>query len=148
MADRTEGSIAIAAPAARVMDEILDFEAYPQWSGEIKKVEIRARDDQGRATEIYYEVVAAIINSKYVLSYTYPADGLGMSWTLTENVGGPVRGFDGEYVLAPDGDATTVTYRATMDLSIPMMGFMKRQAEKQVIDIALKGLKKRVEAGG
>jgi hypothetical protein len=31
---------------------------------------------------------------------------------------------------------------------IPMIGFMKRKMEKQVIDIALKGLKKRVESLG
>lgn len=146
MADRTEGSIVIDAPSTRVMEEILDFESYPQWSGEIKKVEVRARDDAGRATEVYYEVVAAIVTAKYTLTYAYPAEGTGMSWTLTHNAGGAIRGFDGEYVLEDAGEATRVTYRATMDLSIPMMGFMKRQAEKQVIDIALKGLKKRVEA--
>lgn len=143
MADRTEGSIVIDAPPSRVMDEILDFESYPQWSGEIKKVEVRARDDAGRATEVYYEVVAAVLNAKYTLGYTYPADGLGMSWTLTS--GGPLKGFDGEYVLTADGGGTKVIYRATMDLGIPMLGFMKRQGEKKVIDIALKGLKKRVE---
>lgn len=145
MADRTEGNIEIDAASSQVMDEILDFESYPEWTGEIKKVEIRERDEQGRATQVYYEVVAAIINSKYVLSYTYPDSGAGMAWTLTDNISGPVRGFDGEYVLESTGETTKVTYRATMDLSIPMMGFMKRQAEKQVIEIALKGLKKRVE---
>lgn len=146
MADRTEGSIEINAQVERVMDEILDFASYPKWTSEIKKVEIRERDDEGRATQVYYEFNAAIISAKYTLTYTYPNEGVGMSWTLTDNAGGAVRGFDGEYVLEPVGDGTKVTYRATMDLTIPMMGFMKRQAEKQVIDVALKGLKKRVEA--
>ena len=41
---------------------------------------------------------------------------------------------------------TEVTYRLAVDLSIPMIGMLKRKAEKVIIDTALKGLKKRVES--
>ena len=33
-----------------------------------------------------------------------------------------------------------------LDLAIPLPGFMKRQAEKQIVNTALGGLKKRVES--
>lgn len=143
MAERTEGRITIDAEPAAIMAEILDYEAYPQWSGEIRKVEVRARDDAGRATEVYYEVQAAILNAKYTLAYTYPSD-TNVSWSFVE--GGPIRDFQGEYVLTPKGGSTEVVYRAQMDPGVPMMGFMKRQAEKRIVDVALKGLKKRVES--
>jgi hypothetical protein len=39
-----------------------------------------------------------------------------------------------------------VTYRLSVDLNIPMLGMFKRKAEKVIMDTALKGLKKRVEA--
>jgi hypothetical protein len=52
-------------------------------------------------------------------------------------------------VLANLGDGTTrVTYRLAVDVAIPLIGMLKRKAEKVIIDTALKGLKKRVESQG
>ena len=39
-----------------------------------------------------------------------------------------------------------MTYQLAVDLNIPMLGMLKRKAEKVIIDTALKGLKRRVEA--
>ena len=44
------------------------------------------------------------------------------------------------------GPPTTVTYSLAVDLNIPMIGMLRRKAEKVIIDTALKGLKRRVEA--
>jgi hypothetical protein len=53
---------------------------------------------------------------------------------------------NGSYTLVAKGDdATTVTYRLAVDVKIPMLGMLKRKAEKVIIDTALKSLKKRVE---
>jgi hypothetical protein len=41
---------------------------------------------------------------------------------------------------------TDVTYAIAIDLSIPMLGMIKRKAEKVILDTALKELKKRVES--
>ena len=41
-----------------------------------------------------------------------------------------------------DGDGTTlVHYRLAVDLKLPMIGMIKRKAEKVIVDTALKGLK-------
>ena len=40
-----------------------------------------------------------------------------------------------------------MTYSLTVDLAIPMLGMLKRKAEKVIMDTALKELKKRVESG-
>ena len=78
--------------------------------------------------------------------YTRSTDG-GVSWTTVE-ASGAVKDIEGEYVLGPADDETTeVTYRLTLELGISLPGFMRRQAEKQVINTALGGLKKRVETG-
>ena len=42
---------------------------------------------------------------------------------------------------------TTVEYRLAVDVKIPMIGMLKRKAEKVIVETALKGLKKRVESG-
>ena len=48
---------------------------------------------------------------------------------------------------SPRGDGgTEVVYKLAVDLSIPMIGMLKRKAEKVIIDTALKNLKKRVES--
>jgi hypothetical protein len=50
-------------------------------------------------------------------------------------------------VLQERGDGSTeVTYRLSLDVSIPLIGMLKRKGEKILIDTALKGLKKRVES--
>jgi hypothetical protein len=50
-------------------------------------------------------------------------------------------------VLRDRGDGTTeVTYRLALDVSIPLIGMIKRKGEKILIDTALKGLKQRVES--
>ncbi|MDT7593500.1 MAG: hypothetical protein QOH45_3031, partial [Pseudonocardiales bacterium] len=51
----------------------------------------------------------------------------------------------GSYVLDPAGGVTTVTYTLSVELNIPMIGMLRRKAEKIIIDTALKELKRRVE---
>jgi hypothetical protein len=46
----------------------------------------------------------------------------------------------------PAGEnSTEVTYQLSVEIAIPLLGLMKRKAEKVIIDTALKELKKRVE---
>jgi hypothetical protein len=48
-------------------------------------------------------------------------------------------------LLQEQDDTTQVTYTLSVDLAIPMLGLLKRKAERVVMDTALKELKKRVE---
>ena len=69
-----------------------------------------------------------------------------MTWTLTK--GEMVTMMDGSYTLSPNADGTTtVAYRLAVDVRIPMIGMLKRKAERVIVDTALKGLKQRVESG-
>ena len=67
-----------------------------------------------------------------------------MSWTLVK--GQIQRAQNGSYVLSGSPEQTTVTYSLAVDLNIPMIGMLRRKAEKVIIDTALKGLKRRVES--
>jgi len=141
-----KGSIEIDAPPGAVMEEISDYESYPDWTSEIKKAEVRKRDSQKRGKHVYYEVAMGPLKADYVLEYTYkPKDG-GVSWTMVE--GHNINKIDGEYTLEPaaGGERTKVTYEMTVVSPLPMPGFMRRQVERKAIDVALKGLKKRVES--
>ena len=67
-----------------------------------------------------------------------------MQWNLVE--GRMLKAMEGAYELRPSGEGTEVTYRLAVEVSIPMIGMLRRKAEKVIIDTALKGLKKRVES--
>jgi carbon monoxide dehydrogenase subunit G len=145
MAEQTEGDIHIDAPPADVLAVISDYEAYPEWVEGIRMAEVMSTDSKGRPSEVAFEVSQMGVGAKYTLGYKYKANDGGVSWT-TKSASGAVKDIKGEYGLEPSGDGTRVTYRTTIEPAIPMMGFMKRQAERIIIAAALDGLKKRVES--
>jgi ribosome-associated toxin RatA of RatAB toxin-antitoxin module len=146
MADRAEGSIQIAATPAEILEVIADFEAYPEWAG-VKTAEILEKDEDGWPRKVAMSISQMGFDASYTLEYDYLEDYGGLSWVSTET-SGALKRVEGEYVLEPAGDAATkVTYRLSIDLSVRVPGFLKRQGEKQAINTALDGLKKRVEAG-
>jgi ribosome-associated toxin RatA of RatAB toxin-antitoxin module len=144
MADATSSSITIAAPPERVMAVIADFAAYPEWAEQINTVEVLEPGGNGRAERVRFTMDAGPIKDSYTLDYVWAPDGRSVSWTLVK--GQIQKAQDGSYTLAGRGDATTVTYSLAVDLNIPMIGMLRRKAEKVIIDTALKGLKRRVEA--
>ncbi|MDG4861689.1 SRPBCC family protein [Streptomyces sp. T-3] len=144
MAEHTSSSITIEAAPADVMGVIADFARYPDWTGEVKEAEVLATDPQGRAEQVRLVMDAGAIKDDQTLGYTWTGDN-EVSWTLVKSQ--MLRALDGSYLLTPKGGGTEVTYRLTVDVKIPMLGMIKRKAEKVIIDRALAGLKKRVESG-
>ncbi|WLW55706.1 SRPBCC family protein [Streptomyces sp. YU58] len=145
MAEHTSSSITIEAAPADVMAVIADFARYPDWTGEVKEAEVLATDAAGRAEQVRLVMDAGAIKDDQVLGYTWTGEN-EVSWTLVKSQ--MLRSLDGSYVLKPTGSGSTeVTYLLTVDVKIPMLGMIKRKAEKVIIDRALAGLKKRVEAG-
>jgi hypothetical protein len=87
---------------------------------------------------------ASPIRDEYVLAYVWDGDR-SVAWTLDR--AGMLKAMDGAYELVPvDGGSTRVTYRLAVEVSVPLIGMLKRKAEKVIIDTALKGLRQRVEA--
>ncbi|MDT0544258.1 MULTISPECIES: SRPBCC family protein [Streptomyces] len=145
MAEHTSSSITIEAAPADVMEVIADFDRYPEWSGEVKEADVLTKDDHGRAEKVRMLLDAGAIKDDYTLAYTWTGDNQ-VSWSLVKSQ--MLRSLDGSYKLAPldSGKRTEVTYQLTVDVKIPMLGMIKRKAEKVIIDRALAGLKKRVES--
>ncbi|WP_329116105.1 SRPBCC family protein [Streptomyces sp. NBC_01465] len=144
MAEHTSSSITIEAAPADVMGVIADFARYPEWTGEVKEAEVLSSDDKGRAEKVRLVLDAGAIKDDHTLAYTWTGEN-EVGWTLVKSQ--MLRSLDGSYRLAAKGDATEVTYQLTVDVKIPMLGMIKRKAEKVIIDRALAGLKKRVESG-
>ncbi|XRQ09316.1 SRPBCC family protein [Actinomadura welshii] len=73
------------------------------------------------------------------MSYNWPADHQSVSWILESS--SLLKSLEGSYRLAPKGSSTEVTYELAVDLAIPMIGMLKRKAERRLIDGALKDLR-------
>lgn len=141
---QTTGDIVIDAPPDDVMAVIADFESYPQWATGVKSTEVLDDGQDGRADRVRFSLDASPIKDTYVLAYQWSND-VEVTWCIDE-AGSMLKNMDGAYILTPSGqDATEVTYRLSVELSIPILGLLRRKAEKVIIDTALKGLKSRVE---
>lgn len=146
MPEQTTGSIEIEAGPAEIMEAIRDFESYPDWAG-VRSARVEGRDDRGRPTAVAFELSVPVLgDASYTLIYEYGDDDLRISWT-TREASGAVKGVEGGYDLEPlDGD-TRVTYRLSVELGVPVPGFLKRRGDREVAKRALEGLKRRVEGG-
>jgi ribosome-associated toxin RatA of RatAB toxin-antitoxin module len=144
MTERTRSSIDIPADPASVMGVIADFTAYPEWAGEITAATVLETDPAtDRATRVRLRLDSSAIRDEHVLDYRFDGDH-AVYWKLVESQ--LLRALDGSYLLEPaGGGGTHVTYELTVDLKIPMIGLVKRKAEKVIIERALTGLRRRVE---
>ncbi|MEU7746865.1 SRPBCC family protein [Nonomuraea sp. NPDC049158] len=143
MADRTTSSITVGADRAAVMAVIADFATYPEWAGQVKEAEVLSTGADGRPETVRFVLDAGVISDAYTLGYTWQDDE-SVRWQVVEP-GKMLAELAGSYQLAETGTGTEVTYELSADLKVPMIGMIKRKAEKVIVDTALKGLKKRVE---
>jgi carbon monoxide dehydrogenase subunit G len=145
--EHAEGSIVIEAPLEDVMEVIEDYEAYPEWA-DVRHVDVRARGEGGRATEVAFEVDVPVLGkASYTLSYRYAPGDTGLSWTTSE-ARGAIRDIRGEYLLHELSESETkVTYRLGVELGVLVPGFLRSEGAKRVTENALEKLKRRVEMG-
>lgn len=143
MADAVSDRIVVDAGPDAVLDVITDFAAYPQWQEEIREVEVLEADERGRGTRVRFFVDARLFRTRMVLAYDH-AD-TSIAWHLVE--GDQLRRNDGRYHLTDCGDGTTeVTYHLEIEPSVPVPGRLRRRAAQRIVEGALAGMKRRVEA--
>lgn len=144
MADKTSQTIYIDADPSTVMDVIADIGSYPDWIAEYQETEVLEIDADGYPKTARLVLDASVLKDTMVFAYVWPADRKSVTWSLVSS--SLLKALEGAYRLAPKGSGTEVTYELSVDLVIPMIGLLKRKAERRLIDSALKDLKKRVEA--
>ena len=102
------------------------------------------RDDQGRAVEVEFRASALGRSTHYTLSYDYSQAPNSLGWHLVR--GDIMRTIDGAYQFTSTADGgTEVRYDLTIDLVVPLPGFVKRRAEVRIVN-SVKDLKARVES--
>ena len=145
MADSSQQSIEIAAPVERVAAVITDFAAYPEWVGAVKTVEVVEEYEDGYASQVRFVLDAGVVSDDYTLRYAYAEDLTRIEWELV--TGRTQKSQVGSYDLEDDGaGGCRVTYTLAVELTVPMLGMLRRKAERVIMDTALRDLKKRVES--
>src|ERR1700738_5264565 len=144
VADSTAQTIYIDADPKTVMNVIADIGSYPQWVSEDTEAEVLDADAEGYPKTARLVLEANVLKDTMVLSYDWPPDHKSVRWRLVSS--SLLRSLNRAYRLSPTGSGTDVTYELSVDLLLPMIGLLKRKAERRLTDTELKDLKKRVEA--
>lgn len=140
----TVQSIEVSAPAQHVYEVALDLEAYPDWATGVKTVDILEEDEYGRPLQVDFVAEAMIKEISYRLQYSYELES-GFSWSAIP--GADIRAMEGSYEFKELADGSTeVLYALRVDPAFTIPGFLRKQAEKQIVSSALRGLKKRSES--
>ncbi len=135
--------VEVSAEPQHVFEVAIDLEAYPEWVDGVKSVSIVSEDDHGRPADVEFVVDAMIKEISYTLQYDYDYDN-GFAWSAIPNQ--DITSLVGRYEFNElEGGGTEVVYALKVDPAFSVPGFLRRQAEKQIISTALRGLKKRAE---
>lgn len=146
MADKTAQTTFIDADLRTVMEVIADIASYPEWVSEYTETEVLEVDAEGYPVIARLVLDAAVLRDTMVLAYEWPPDRTSVRWSLVTST--LLKALDGAYLLTPNGAGTDVTYELSVDLAMPMIGLLKRKAERRLTETALNDLKKRVEGPG
>ena len=145
MADQATQQMSVAAPPERCFAVAADLERYPEFFNDIKEVEVKERDPQGRPLLVTFRAAAFGRSTSYTLAYDYSDAPHTLAWKLTE--GDITTKLDGSYVFDPGvGGGTDVTYHLEAELRVPIPGFIKMRATSRIMSYALRDLKARVES--
>jgi ribosome-associated toxin RatA of RatAB toxin-antitoxin module len=140
MATSDSREVVIEATPAEILDVIADVESTPDWSPQYQSAEILETGDDGRPRLVKMKVKTAGITDEQVIEYTWTDHDV--RWTLVS--ANALKSQDASYTMTPDGDKTKVTFDITIDLSIPMPGFVLKRAMKGGVETATEGLRKQV----
>jgi ribosome-associated toxin RatA of RatAB toxin-antitoxin module len=145
MTEGTFSTLEIDATPEALYDVAADVGSYPSWASGVKEVEVLEADEQGRVRRARFVLEGFIKEIEYVLQYTHDRPS-SLSWVAEES--DDLKMLEGSYQFTPKDGATEVVYSLTVEPKFTIPGFLRRQAEKQIVTTALRGLRKRVSEGG
>ena len=135
-------SVTVNVPPEKLFDVISDYEKYPEFLPEVKKVKVDA--GQGSIKEVTYtvDIKAKVIN--YTLKHTAERPSK-LAWTMIK--GEMMKGNDGTWVLKPGAQpgTTDATYTIDLKLSSLVPGFIEKALAEQSLPALLANFKNRAE---
>lgn len=143
MSQRATETIVVKASPELVFAVVTDFNNYPAWVADLKKVTVTQSDDQGRASEVEFRAAAFGRSSVYALRYDYAEAPDELSWHQAHS--DLTTRLDGRYVFGVVDGGTKVTYELDVELKVPLPNFVKTRAASRIMTQALRELKAQAE---
>jgi uncharacterized membrane protein len=141
MAEGTFQTLEVDAPAERLYEAVADIASYPEWATGVKAVEVLETGPEDEVLKARFVVEAFVKEIEYVLEYTHDHPN-SLSWTSIESE--DIKMLEGSYTFEEGDSGTEVMYALKVEPNFTVPGFVRRQAERQIVTTALKGLRKRV----
>ncbi len=145
MPEGTFSTLEIDAPPEALYDVAADVASYPEWATGVKEVEVLERDESGRVNRARFVLEGFVKEIEYILEYTHDRPNV-LSWVAEAS--DDLKMLEGSYQFTSLDDATEVVYSLAVEPNFTVPGFLRRQAERQIVTTALRGLRKRVIEGG
>lgn len=142
MTESTVESIEIDAAPEAIFAVAADISSYPVWASGVRQVEVLEEDGDGRPLRASFVLEGFVKEIAYELVYSYDAPHR-ISWVADPSP--DIDMLEGSYSFTETtAGVTEVVYAFTVSPAFKIPGFIKRQAEKQIVTTALRGLRKRV----
>ncbi len=130
-----------ASPQA-VFAALIDYEGMPAWHGAVSATTVRERDDEGRGTEVEYELDLKIRTLRYVNAYSYDAPH-AIDVTMVE---GDIKSVAAQYRLRDLGDGRTrLWHEVSVDPGMFVPGPIKNLLTGRMLRENLNAMKTRAE---
>jgi ribosome-associated toxin RatA of RatAB toxin-antitoxin module len=155
MSDNTTSSIERRVVSTTVQATVeqcyavgIDVRSYPSWIESLVEVDVESSDPSGNPARVRFEAAGLGRRASYVLAYDLTDAPNVLGWTLV--TGDLAKAIEGAYRFSDvtedgGGPATYVEYELSIDLAVPLPGFVKRRAEDKIIEAALQRFKQEVE---
>ena len=125
-----EVSVEVAAPQLDCFTAIVDFEHYPEWSGQVTRTRVLEYDAAGVGRVVEFFVDAKVKTIRYVLEYTYRKPSQ-LAW---HSIDGDVESIEGIYRFRKLGpNRTEATCRQEISLGFWLPGPLRRLAERTAL---------------
>jgi len=129
-----------------VFDVAADLAAYPDWATGVSEVEVLEENEAGLAIRARFQVEGYIKRISYELVYEHDRPRR-IGWTAVP--GDDIESMQGYYEFCPkESGGTEIVYALRVEPAFAVPGFLRRQAEKQIVANALRGLRRRAESVG
>lgn len=142
MVEGTVQKVEIDASPQHVYEVALDLESYTDWADGVKSVNVTSEDEHGRPQTADFVIDGMVKEISYTLEYDFGFDN-GFAWSAIPNA--DLKSLDGRYEFNEIDGGCEVVYALKVDPAFTVPGFLRRQAEKQIVGTALRGLKKQAE---
>ncbi len=145
MTEGTFQTLEIDASPEDLYEVVADVADYPEWATGVKEVEVLETGDGDEVLKARFVIEGFVKEIEYVLAYTHDRPN-SLSWSSIES--DDVKVLEGSYTFQPGEEGTEVVYALSVETVFTIPGFIRRQAERQIVTTALRGLRKRVAETG